>query len=227
MLFSKGNLIVRKIASKEVSDRSLNCVHFAEDGATVASNGKCLMAVGAVDSERMHFPDVGGDADVIMNGISVGLDIVDQTLKNLPKDKRVSMQNVMMTRCDSSLVEFTCVDMNKEQRVAGKPVGERFPEWINILRGAKKKATLGKICVNRKDLIALLEAMDAAGDSGDEGAVFIEFGEEDDAVMLRNVNHKTGQTVIGMVMPLYTGGNWIKNDAWSRKVFGVSAKRRL
>jgi hypothetical protein len=38
MLYSLANLIVIQIASKDSHRLTLNCVHFAEDGSTVATN---------------------------------------------------------------------------------------------------------------------------------------------------------------------------------------------
>jgi hypothetical protein len=204
----------------------LNAVHFAENGATVASDGFVMMAVGPVDEEHVSFPDVGEQAAPSAGGVSVDLDIVNQAFKNLPKKgKRASLQNTAMTRC-AAKVEFTTTDLKKEQRVAGKFVQGVFPAWTDILRRAQSACGVGRVCLRRRQLITLLEAMDnAAGDSGDKGPVFIEFGGEGDTVMLRTQNHATGQHVIGVVQPLGVDGHWIEQDDWERSIFQDDTER--
>ena len=64
---------------------------------------------------------------------------------------------------------------------------------------------------------------DAAG-SGDEGAVFVEFGEQEDGLVLRSISPSTSQHIVGLVMPLLTGKTWIRSDDWSRNLFGIRRK---
>ena len=228
MLFSKSNLAVGRVAAKDTQDQTLNCVHFAADGSTVASNGRSLLAVGPVDESRVHFPPVEGNASPPSAGVSVALDIVDDAVRNLPKDKRMSIQHAKMTRCTEEKVEFTTVSTRKEKRVAGRPRRERFPDWKGIVKKARDGATVGRVCVNRRDLVELLSAMDEAAGEYDEGAVFVEFGGEDNALLFRAVNPRTGQHVVGMTMPMRTGGQWVKTDSWEQEVYKMEIKiRRL
>ena len=221
MLFSKANLAVTKVASDDPKDASLNCVHFTVDGATVASNGKCIMAVSPVNEDNVHFPFDGAQAEPFAEGVSVELDIVDQAVRNLPRDKRMSLQHVAMTRCDNLKVEFTTVDMRKEQRVAGAPVREEFPQWKTIMREARARAVHGRLCINRRDLMQLLDAMDQACPDPGEAPLFIELGGELDGIILRSQNYETAQQAIGFIMPLNTNGKWLGENAWVDATLGI------
>lgn len=227
MLFSKANLAVAQVAARNSPKRVLNGVHFAEDGSTVAANGKMVLAVGPVDPDRVSFPDVGGDADPGPEGTTVPTEVVEQAVKNLPRDRTPSAQHVALTECGKR-VELTTVSKTKEQRVAGRPLPDRFPSWRDVLRKARKAATAGRVCLNRRDLVQMLEAVDSAcPDKGTENPVFIEFGGETDGIVMRSLNYETGQQAVGFVMPLDTGGKWLPQNSWVRKLFRFSAKRRI
>ena len=226
MLFSKANLSVLAIASKDPAMRAMTGVHFADDGSTIGTNGKMLMAVEPVDPNRVHFPDVGEVAEPV-GGVTVPAEIVAQATKNLPADKRSSLQHVAMTRCDDRKVEFTSTDMTKEQRVAGAPMRDKYPSWRDVLRKAKSEARSGSVCLNRGDLRQMLDALEkSCPDPGGESPVFIEFGGEHDGIIMRSANYETGQHAVGFVMPLDTGGKWLKLSAWERRIFLAGAKRR-
>ncbi len=226
MLFSKANLAVAQVAAKNSPKRVLNGVHFASDGSTVAANGRMILAVGPVDPDRVKFPDVGGDANPGVDGVTVSAEIVDQAIKNLPRDKTPSAQHVLMTECGVK-VEFTTVSKTKEQRVAGRPVPDRFPLWRDALRKARTSSSAGRVCLNRRDLIQMLEAVDSAcPDKGSENPVFIEFGGERDGLVMRSLNYDTGQQAVGFVMPLDTGGKWLPQNSWVKRLFSFSAKHR-
>lgn len=222
MLFSRANLAVTKVASTDARDPALNCVHFTGDGATVASNGKCVMIVSPVDESNVHFPFDGEQSEPFAEGVSVELETIQQAIKNLPRDKRTSLQHVAMTACGTRKVEFTTVDLRKEQRVASAPVKEEFPQWKTILRQARSKATAGRLCINRRDLMQLLDAMDQACPDPGETPLFIEFGGELDGLVLRCQNYETGQQSVGFIMPLNTDGRWLQDNDWVQAALRVA-----
>jgi len=221
MLFSRSNLAVRYIASKDPKDGALNCVHFAPDGATVASNGRSLLAVSPANSAEANFPYEGEQAEPFAEGVSVELDIIEDAVRNLPKDRRPSLQHVAMTQCDATQVELTTIDMRKTKRVSGAPIREEFPHWKTILRKAHASNRVGKICINRRELTSLLNAMDEACPDPGETPVFIEFGGETDGVILRAISYESGQHAVGFIMPLNTGGKWVQEDSWVDGVLGA------
>jgi hypothetical protein len=228
MIFSKGNLMVGHVASKNVADVGLSCIRLNPDGSTAATNGKVVMAVGPVDASRIHFPDVGEQASPTGSGCSIALDLLEKVIKNLPKDKRTSLQNVAMTKGrDPRKVELTTTDMRHEQRIAGFPKQEPFPDWKAVLR--RVRGSCGqKICVNRKDLIELLKALEeACPDRGGDNPVFIEIHPDGKGMALRCVNRETGQRAIGGITAYNTGDQWLPTDEWERKVFKVQVKRLI
>jgi len=227
MLFSRGNLTVRKVASKDPKDRIRSCVHFAYDGSSVATNGRCLMAVGPVDTERVRFPEVAGDENVEGMDVSVELDVVDTAVRNMRAVGSAGGGRgyCKITKCSAEGVEFTTVGKRKIQRVEGRPVRGGFLKWQDAMKEARKKARVGSVCLHRGTLIDILTAMEEAAEGSDGGAVFIEFGGRDDEVILRSVNRLTGQHIVGLVGALKTGGKWIRADRWVRKIFGISVRR--
>jgi hypothetical protein len=220
--------MVSKAASANQADVGLNCVRFNPDGSTVATNGKVIMAVGPVDEEKVHFPDVGEQTTPPAQGVSIPLDLLDKAIKNLPKDKRPQLQNVAMTiNRDPRKIELTTYDMRHEQRVAGLPKQEPFPEWKGILRklrgGSEGRV---RVCLNRKTLIELLQALeDACPDKGGENPIYLEFNPDGNGIVLRCVNRETGQRAIGAATTYNTGGQWLPSDAWEQGVFQTEVKK--
>lgn len=222
MLFSRGNLMVAKVASENPMDAGINCVHLEPDGSTVAANGKIVMAVGPVDESKIHFPDVGPQATPPSRGLSLPLDLVDDAIKNLPKDKLVSLQHVALTQNkDERKVELTCTDRQRERRVAGAPKPEPYNDWRKIFRRFSGGEPT-KVCVDRKDMIHLLQAMESAcPDKGNENPVLLEISPDGKGIVLRCMNKETGQRAIGCITAYNTNGSWTPKNSWEQTVFEV------
>ncbi len=226
MIFSKANLAVKEVASPEAINVGINCIHLNNDGSTVAANGKIIMAVGPVDPTKVHFPDVGKRSEPKKFGalgVSVPLDLIDKVIRNIPKDK--NLQIVAMTEDrDAQKVKFTTTDMTHEQSVAGYPKREPFPEWEVTFRKLRGEGAT-KICLNRRDLIDLLNALESAcPDRGGDNPVFIEINPEGKGLVLRCVNRESGQRAIGAITSYNTDGHWLPTDSWERGVFAVVVK---
>jgi hypothetical protein len=229
MLFSKGSLVVGSVASTNPMETGISCVHLNPDGSTVATNGKVIMAVGPVDESKVHFPDVGVQvAPAQPNGVSVPLDLLEKVLKNMPRDKRVSLQHAALTQgTDPAKVELTVTDQRHTQRIEGFPLREPFPNWRGILQKVRG-ATTTRICLNRKDLIDLLKAQEeACPDRGNENLIFIEVETGGRGMTLRSVNRETGQRAIGGINGYNVGQNWLPLDSWERDVLAVQPMRRI
>lgn len=226
MIFSKGNLMVSQVASKNPSDLGINCLHLNADGSTVATNAKIIMAVGPVQEDKVRFPDVGDQTTPGTQGVSIPLDLIEGVVKNLPKDKKPQLQHAAMTRGrDPAKVEFSTTDMRHEQRIAGFPKREPFPDWRGVLR--RIRGVSGhRICVNRRDLIDLLNAMeDACPDRGGDNPVFMEINPQGSGMILRCVNRESGQRALGGITAYNTGGQWLPADSWEGEVFKTEVKR--
>jgi len=157
----------------------------------------------------------------------VPLDLVDKAIKNLPKDKRASLQNVAMTvNRDSRKVELTTTDLRHEQRVAGYPKNEPFPDWKGVLRKIRGEGEPSRLCLNRKDLMDLLSAMDeACPDKGGENPIYLEIHPEGRGLLLRCNNRETGQRAVGGVTAYKIGDHWLPMDPWERRVFQRKIKK--
>jgi hypothetical protein len=171
MIYSKFNLLVSPMASKDPADRGLNGVRFEPDGSTVAGNGSGLLAVAPVSyAEQLNWPGGGTSYDPPPGGLLLTIDLVGRVLRNMPKGKDVILQHALM--CKDKLrrggvgVAFETIDAKGDSDVAGGlPRQGTFPEWQGVVRSvASDDAT--KICVNRKELIRLLLAMEKTAPDG-------------------------------------------------------------
>lgn len=217
MRLGRTNLIAKEIASSDKADPALHGLHVARDGTTVAANGRMLMTVEPVP--ELVFPRVE-EPKLPDDGITIPLHVVDKALSNLPKDKKPHFQQAAITRCDSDGVQLTTVSKRMEQRVAARPSRVKFPEWEDVLVQSRERSQVTRICVNRKDLIKLLQAMEkACPDPGNKNAIFIELGGENDPMLVRAVDLTTGQHAVGVMNPLDTGEAWLKENGWEKAIF--------
>ena len=218
-LYSKYNLAVVGVASRDSKDVALNRVHFAADGSTVASNGRALLAISPPQASKARsFPEVESDnAEPPEDGVGLSLDDVNRIKRTLPTDRRPSLQYVQMTRCKPTEVEMMTTDGKTKQKVAGQPARGKFPRWKGILARARRKATKARICVDRQSLVQALQAIDkACPDRGGFNPVFVEVGGMEDSVVLRSHNYESGQTAVGIVTPLSVV-DWLDESKWERE----------
>jgi hypothetical protein len=133
-----------------------------------------------------------------------------------------------MTRCDVNAVELLTTDGVTTQKVLGRPVRHRFPRWREVLRQAAQRTKRARVCVDRRSLIAVLQALDkACPDKGGYNPVYIEIGGEDDSILLTAENYENGQRAVAVVSPLRVLGSWLTPDVWLRKLLGRSSARKV
>lgn len=223
MIFSKANLHVASVASRDEFDRGLHGVQFEPDGSTVAGNGRMMMAVGPADSERAAFPPAACDQmQPGDHGTLMPLATVDKAIRQMPKEKRAALQYVAMSRVrDPARVGLTSVDSKGDPTtIASLPRTERFPAWREAFRRLMGRQRV-RVCLNRKDLQDLLRAMEAAAPNmGDANPVFLEVSSDGGGVIARCVNHLTRQRCIGAIGAYKTDGTWLEPDSWERQVYG-------
>ena len=221
MRYSKANLAVMHVASRDPVDAELGQVHLARDGSSVAANGWALMAVSPPKkASTKKFPDVGEpQARPPESGVGVPTKTVASALKNLPTDKRPQLQFVQMTQCSPTRVELMTTDGDRTAKVGARPVIGRFPKWRSILTKARERKVKARICIDRQRLVALLQAIDkAAPDPGDLNPTYIEIGGENEPIYVRAENSETRQRVVGIVTPIDTQGKWIKTSKWEKRM---------
>jgi hypothetical protein len=224
-LYSLANLLVVKVANKEKNLVRINCVHFAEDGSTVASDGSSFVVVEPVPS-HVRFPELSGGAVPGEGGVSVDLEIVEEVIRNVPKGKP-EMAFAVMTRNDEK-VEFASFNLQMERRVAGAPKESRFPAWRSIIKEHSKPGSI-RIALYRKRLIELLQMMDAAAGSGDSAnsVVQLEISGPKDGVTLLSFNPYTRQTIAALMLPIDTSGKWLPLSKWMRRLLGRKRKKKV
>lgn len=218
--------MVGHVASKDVHD-PLNCIRLNGDGSTVGCNGKVIMAVGPVDMKRIHSP-IEQQASPGAQGVSIPLDLLGEVIKILPKEKRIDLQIAAMTACnDTRKIQFSTTDMRHAKSISGLPKTSPFPNWRNLFK--KARGVEGpRVCVNRRDLLDLLHALEeAAPDRGGENPVFIEINPEGSGMILRCNNRETNQRAIGAITAYNTNGQWMPADEWERGVFDVQVKKLI
>jgi hypothetical protein len=227
MLYSKANLTVARVASDNPYDGAFNGVVLDKDGTTVAGNGSVFLAVAPAQT-GLYFPDVGPMAE-IGSGIVVPPELATKAAKIIPRDKQISLQHVAMTESkDGRSVEFTSVDRaGGKESVSLPPKREKVYDWRAIARGARGSSPL-LICVSRKGLIDMLQALtDAAPDDGDS-PLYLEIG---NGVVARATCKSTGQRVMGFAAARKISADaWPRADAWESSVLddgvGSPKKRR-
>lgn len=227
MIYTKGNFEVVRVASKDAGDRGLHGVQFNADGSTVATNGATLLSVGPAVGARwphgvcdqMEPGSPGGP------GVLLEPSLIEKVLAALSKQK--GLQGAAMSRVkDPARFGFTVANAKLDPTtVAGLPKVDRFPDWASVVRKVRGQATM-KVCVNRKDLIQVLQAMEAAApDKGGQNPVFMEVGPE--GLVARCKNYETGQHCVGSVGAYNTGGQWLTPDEWERKALTLPIKMKV
>ncbi len=232
---TRASLAVAGAASTDKKEPAINRVHLAKDGTTVASNGAMILAVGPPDHTRMDaFPSTDhSEPDLPADGVGISIQTVADIRRNLPTEKRMALQQAAVTRCDTK-VDLLITDGAQEKTLSVAPMRGKFPKWKEMLAQARKKATVARVCVSRRDLMKMLRAIDeACPDRGAFNPVFIEIGERDDELILRSQNYETKQRVVGMMTSIkIKGDGWLPEDDWERGVFGggkpkITVKRKV
>ncbi len=228
MILSKANLVAVKVAAADKSDPALHQLHVEADGTTVASNGNAILAVEGLNEKPVSMPRFEVEGEIDDEGIGIQPEVVEEALRNMPKGNlRLELGFAAITIADTEkgVVELTTTDLVLEKKSKGKMAKRRFPMWRRVLRLAGRKERR-KICVDRRALIRLLQAMDSACPDP-EHSVFIEFGNEPtDGIILRGMSVETGQHAVGYVIPLDTMGKWLPLNQWERRVM-ARARRRV
>lgn len=232
MLVSRANLEVVKVTSNDAFDQGLFGVRFEADGSSVAGNTRMLVAVGPVVA-KVYFPDSVADDFMISEseGLIMPKDSVVRALRLLERGpKNQHLQHVKLSQMvDDNRVGFTSLNAKGDPTTnAALPVHQPFPDWraqIRDVRGPEEGVT--RVCLNRKDLILLLETLErACPDKGKISPVFLEIGADGKGIVARCRNLVTGQDAIGVMMTYKLGdGKWMPLSRWEKVVFAV--RRRI
>jgi len=223
MLLSRPSLIIVEAAGSDRVRTECNYLRVDEDGTTVATDGHIAVAVSPVP-RKTYFPVPENGRRTPARGICLRPGLVEEAIRNMPKgEKNAAMQYAAFTKItqDSASVATVCHD---SQHTAQGAVGrEPYPKWRGLFRNVWKKiagmanATGGRICFKRSRLLNALRILDNA--AGEDGLVFIEFGDGGTPMLLRSVNPRTKQTVMMIVRPATLAeGEWMEHGAWEHGI---------
>lgn len=180
-------------------------------------------------------------------GIGINPEVTAKARRDIPRGALgLELGFAAITGCGpgrQNSVELTTTDLNRHLKVEGKKGKRAFYDWKTPLaegrlgaatpEGAQPGGAVGsrgvaggaggarRVCVDRRALVKLLQAIDAAAPDP-ENAVFIEIPPGEGAgLVLRARNAATGQSVVGLAMSTNTRGEWLPLSEWEKAVFAV------
>ena len=225
MIFSKANLLAVAAVGKKAARRALRGVFMEKDGATVATDGSRLLAVGPImDPEKVRFPD--GACERLnpgTNGILCPNEFVEKAIKYIPPK---GYQFVALSKpADEARIGLTAVDANGDaSMVTAKPMPEPFPNWRSAVKQVYDGVTT-QICLDSNYLESIVKAVRDASNAKSKGIpLYVEINPEM-GIVIRTRNINTGQEVIGLLMK-YQTNEWLQKTDWERKVFRKPVKLR-
>lgn len=219
MIISKQNLEAVNITKVDKNVPALDNVHIAEDGSTIGIGGRMFVVISPVSIKLKQkisgILDEHGDG-----GFTVSADTVRGILKDIPSDRKFQG---LLEHCNIEQEDGLCkiaipTDGKRKKEVTGRLYPKDYLPYKKIVHDAVKECmneTGHKIVLNLKRLILLLTTIEKiAPDSGADLPVWIEFT-KDNYIVIRGINVKTGQRVIGVMQP-FTGteGKWLEPDDW-------------
>jgi hypothetical protein len=199
---NKHSLAGRKLAGKA------GHIRVEPEGAVVTTNMKALVAV----SPPEHAAHVPG-------GFSMKADTADLLAGMMKKGTATLLNLDPENRGKNRGVEFLVDDLDGEsERVTGFVPTEAFPNWRKMIAAAATQEQVS-VVVNRKHLLALLEAIDGACPDPDHNPVRLTLCR--DRLLVRAANYITGQQAVGCVIEL-DPGEWIPESDWVNGVLDPS-----
>lgn len=202
MKLNKHSLAGRKLAGKT------GHVRVEPEGAVVTTNMKALVVVGPLE----HAAPVPG-------GFSIKAETADLLASMMKKGTATLLDLDPEDRGKNRRAEFFVDDLDGEtERVTGYVPTEAFPAWRKMVAAAATQEHVS-VVVNRKHLLALLEAVDAACPDPDHNPVKLTLCR--DRLLVRAANYITGQQAVGCVIEL-DPGEWIPESEWVNGVLDPS-----
>jgi len=220
LFFTKANLQVVQTASRDKDHRAFNIVRIEEDGSTVASNGRLVMVV-SPSPNVTYWPERACEpCNPPQQGLAFAPEVIDVLLKQIGRATKAPFV-CLSKHIDPNRVGFTTVNDRADPTThAATPRRGKWPNWREFFQGFRKRKRV-RICINRKDLIHLLKAMEAAcPDKGGINPIYIEVDEDGKHLFGRCENFETDQRAIGAINAYDTSGiGWLKQTKWERSIY--------
>ena len=197
MVTSKDNLSIFSLVGKDKSNALLANIHITEDGTTVSCNGKTVLLLQGVPTERIDSVPFKPHSPQVNRDITLPLSFVEKIVKGIPLDKTFDgrLEMLHIGEEDSSVV-ITSHDGSGEKILKGKEFKQKYIDFRGIIQKLfVEKEIQSRFVLDRKRMISTLQAMDKiCGDSPS----YIEVTEDGD-LGIRSYLPRTGQEVFALV----------------------------
>jgi len=221
MLLSRTNLHV--ISAAGAGPR--NCLFLDADGTTLAADKFSFLIAEPCPLNEAAYgtPNVLG-AFPPSDGIALNSDLVSRSLRSLPRTPKKPIHKVaVLTRCDH-YTELTASDGINVHRESSPPARVQMPDYRNAIKSLSSARS--RVCVNLKQLRALLSTIEKCCGGDEKQPLFIEIGSEQEPLLLRTNAYKTKQRLIGVAMPM-KALRWLEKNEWERKLVSEGKKGRM
>ena len=173
------------------------------DGSAMASNKKVFIALAPVEPEIKQRLTVLEESDLNAERVSITPETAKEVLKNVPKDRKFGglLEHVEVRDTGGEEVAVKMVDGKRSRLFNFKKRG-RFSEQETVLKYIYRiidSDSVLTLCLNRKRLLSLLEAMDKVSeDVSGEAPVWLSVSEKGD-ISIRGWDFKYGRAVLGFM----------------------------
>lgn len=221
MIVNRSQLLTERV----VGDRGM--FQLNRDGSSVASNKKGIVAVEGVRRTK-GVPLEGGELGV--DSVAITRETAKSILSDVPRDRKFKglLEHADIRAVDpgSGELRIETTDGKRSKIVKARGLERAMVNMGKLMGNVLRAMRRGNvICLNRKRLIALLEAMDkSAEDTSGESAVWISI-EKTGNIGLKTINYITGQRIYGY-MRAYEGGRAEDEETEWERGFRKSMKRR-
>jgi hypothetical protein len=202
MIINKRNLEVVNVTKPDKDIPVLDCVNILEDGTSIGGNGRSFIVVSPVPDKVRNIVEkvypVSKCGRVNLSSSTVG-----EILKNIPSDKQKGglLEHADIENVDDAKVKINLYDGARRRHINAKVNPLSYPRYDLLYRRALTNKQSIKLTLNAKRLLPFLETIvKCSGDSGDFCPMYIEFT-TDGEMIAKMVNPKTGQEVIGLMLP--------------------------
>jgi hypothetical protein len=219
MIISKHNLSLWQLIKNDSKIPVLNNLHIAEDGSTVARNGKSLVVLSPVVEEIKENLKTLFKNQPLNQSISVSSELIKKVFDSIKQDKKF---NGLLEHCDIEVngteVIFIFTDGIQQSEMKGKIYNREYIDYKANLNEALSNLTSNRIILDLNRLLSLLTTIHKIipDNGGGEVPIFIEFTKKND-IIIRAINFKTGQRIIALMTSYIIEDKWLSLDDWENQ----------
>lgn len=225
MIVSKSALQVVNVTTVDKAVPVLDTVHIEMDGTVVGSNREGTVIVSPVlDKIRKHIPLQEGDSQ---DACTLPSSAVRESIKFIGVDKKFKglLEHCDIVKTEKGEAQISCVDGTRSRAIQTKAYPKNYFDYKTLAKRVFSKRSKNKVVLNRKRFLSVLNCIEKiCSDGSDFSSVFLEFTDEND-VIIRGVNGRTGQRVVGICRGFKTD-KWLDVDEWEKGIFDVHTEKK-